>query len=366
MTRCAEIQKGFGSTASIPTNGRQMLHEILEFKVQSLIGPKERYNPAMIRFGDHAVLVYRTGVGGEGRLYSGTLGSNFSCRTSSFAALPVDAPEFQSFEDPRFFVLDGQLHLYVTAYRRQPACSRPLIAAFNSPHGLGTITFPMYPIRQDFEKNWVFFEHAGELWATYWMAGGIHHVVSLRDSVATPRYETRYTLHWRWGDVRGGTNLIRHNGLLWGFFHSSQKWGEMYKYYMGAYAMEPYPPFRIVRMSRSPLYTPVEVIRIADRFGPGCPKQVIFPTGLILTRGNWVVAAGYNDRDIKLLKISHSELAHTMLDVTLPPGDVSKPPEPLGLVAPVRHRLPRMRLPIRRACVRPIPHLRSVIGSAPI
>lgn len=328
-----------------------MLCEILEFNVQSLIGPEERYNPAMIRHGDHTVLVYRTGVGGEGRLYCGSLGNNFSCRTDSVAALSIDAPEFQSFEDPRFFVLDGTLHLYVTAYRRQPACSRPLIAAFDSHHGLGKITFPVYPIRHDFEKNWIFFEYAAELWATYWMAGGIHHVVSLHDEVATPRFETRYSPLWRWGDARGGTNLVWHDGLMWGFFHSSQKLGEMFKYYMGAYAMEPYPPFRIIRMSRAPLYTPAEVAMIGDRFGPGCPKQVIFPTGLVFEHGYWIVAAGYNDRRIKLFRINHEELERTTLDVSLPADDWSKPPKPIGFCVLEKVRPVRVKRVTRRPCV---------------
>ncbi len=264
--------------------------EILAFDNTALIGPRERYNPAMIRHRGETLLVYRTGMYYEGRLFLGRLDSGYCPVKGSIRELQIRVPPYHSFEDPRFFHHREGLFLQFTGYSCGPYAEGLLMSPFDPATGPGIVKSPQYPVKHSLEKNWVFFDCAGSLYATYWMAGGRHHVIAIEDDRALPRYETRYASQWRWGDQRGGTNLVEHAGLLWGFFHSFVAPQGARKCFMGAYAMEPRPPFRIVRMSRTPLYTPGESEMVGPRCGKRKPRQVIFPSGLVFDNGDWIVA----------------------------------------------------------------------------
>ncbi len=313
----------------------------------ALIGPRERYNPAMIRHGGETLLVYRTGMYYEGRLFLGRLDAGYRPVKGSFRELQIRVPPYHSFEDPRFFHHRGRLYLYFSGITCRPFAQGPLIGPVDAA-GPGSVKQLWYPVKHPLEKNWVFFDCAGRLHATYWMAGGRHDVVAIEDDRALPRYETRYASPWRWGDQRGGTNLIEHGGLLWGFFHSFVAAHGAIKYFMGGYATEPWPPFRIVRMSRTPLYTPSETAMVGTSYGKRDPKQVIFPSGLAFENGHWIVAAGYNDRRIIMFRLNHAELERTLVDVSIGSGSSAILPKAMYHHQARIPSLPRVRQTIRR------------------
>ena len=97
----------------------------------ALIGPRERYNPAMIRHGGETLLVYRTGMYYEGRLFLGRLDAGYRPVKGSFRELQIRVPPYHSFEDPRFFHHRGRLYLYFSGITCRPFAQGPLIGPFD-------------------------------------------------------------------------------------------------------------------------------------------------------------------------------------------------------------------------------------------
>lgn len=322
----------------------------LHFPTDRLIGPDDRrYNPAMISFGDRTFFAYRTGLEFAGRLFCCELNRTLQPIDGTFGEVTIPDRKFDSLEDPRFFVHSGDLHLYITAYRRFPESATPVIARVGSQYKLQDVRLLKYPGQLAREKNWCPIEHDGRLYATYWMARGIHHVVAIKRDIAAPTHETKYASSWRSGDQRGGTNLVAHDGLLWGFFHSSMVIRDVRVYFMGAYAIERCPPFRIVKMTRRSLYHVQEVEMLETCYGTFWPRQVIFPSGLMFSDGHWIIAAGYNDYKIVTIKIAHRRLESLMENVALPCDCKPECPHPFVTHDPpstVRTRR-RVRRPVR-------------------
>jgi hypothetical protein len=75
------------------------------------------------------------------------------------------------------------------------------------------------------------------------------------------------------------------------------------------------------------------------------PKQVIFPSGLVFDNGEWIVAAGYNDRRIVLFRLSHAQLERSLADVSVQSADKGFPPtamlQPNGAHRPLHRRIRR-------------------------
>jgi predicted GH43/DUF377 family glycosyl hydrolase len=71
---------------------------------------------------------------------------------------------------------------------------------------------------------------------------------------------------------------------------------------MGYYAFSSKPPFKLTRVSKSPIIE-------ADKKSLAKYKHaVVFPCGAILKDGEWIVSCGWNDAEIKLVKLSHEEV----------------------------------------------------------
>lgn len=173
------------------------------------------------------------------------------------------------------------------------------------------------------EKNWLWFFYAGNAHMVYMTQP--HTVVRFDGFMrAVETYETKeINPLWRYGQPRGGTPPVLIGDEYWSFFHSSQPWrGKKRQYYMGAYAFEAKPPFRITRMSRKPLLAGSQ----RDPWWEGKPL-VVFPCGKVLKDGNWIVSMGINDICSAWLKIPHSDVEKQVDPVKrLPDTYEVKPP----------------------------------------
>lgn len=153
------------------------------------------------------------------------------------------------------------------------------------------------------EKNWTFFDDFGRLKLIYQAAG--HHEVADADGLDVHR-TTAPT--WAFGELRGGSNPILVGSEYWCFFHSSTPWVQpQRRYHMGAYAFEASPPYRITRMSRSPILSGSQAEPRRFR-GP----LVVFPCGALIDSGIWTVVFGINDEECGWIQIPHSELERTV------------------------------------------------------
>ena len=100
----------------------------------------------------------------------------------------------------------------------------------------------------------------------------------------------------------GGTPYLERDGLLFTFLHSTRREHRRLDYAMAAIAVEARPPFRVVGLTSTPIYTPEQWVNGA------WPLKIVFPMGAIRRGLDWVVSAGFNDSDVRLLQLSHDEL----------------------------------------------------------
>lgn len=149
------------------------------------------------------------------------------------------------------------------------------------------------------EKNWTFFDDFGRLKLIYQAAG--HHEVADADGLDVHR-TTAPT--WAFGELRGGSNPVLVGSEYWCFFHSSTPWvAPQRRYHMGAYVFDAAPPYRITRMTRTPILSGSQAEPRRFR-GP----LVVFPGGALIRDGIWTVVFGVNDEECGWIQIPHSEL----------------------------------------------------------
>jgi len=281
----------------------------------------DAFNPALIHWRGRILIMYRVGGRGDAELYMGELDGDFK-PAGEFQKITV--PGTDGCEDPRFFIHRDQLFFSFGAYYLNRGRFRMGFGIVND--DLTTrdccVLEGANPLMD--EKNWIFFSHSRQLYFTYAMADGVHDVHRLKDDRSESTFRTYYNDPWKWGLARGGTQLILHEGLWYGFFHGTNYYieGLDRRYFMGAYAVSPEPPFPIVRMSATPLYTPPEArFHPATRNSSSRMVANVFPTGLMLERNTWHVCSGYNNHRIKVFTISHRELESNLISTV--PGEPS-------------------------------------------
>lgn len=221
----------------------------------------------------------------------------------------------EHFEDPRVMWMGGSIWISCTTFiprmfhgAHQRLCrlderfaaSRPISPVYG-----GNGASPLMQA-QNHEKNWLWFEHDGKPHMVYRHTP--HQVVEWPDFFEFRNpvvHDSRFTNpRWCHGEPRGGTPPVRVGDEYWSFFHSSLPWRPPKRqYFMGAYAFEAKPPFRITRMSLRPLLAG----SIADPWAEGLPL-VVFPCGAVLEDGRWIVTMGINDYRCGWIEIPHKEL----------------------------------------------------------
>jgi hypothetical protein len=106
------------------------------------------------------------------------------------------------------------------------------------------------------EKNWIFFEYQNQLFCSHSLWDGQHKILKLNgtkmEDYLISTYETKWPMYF--GGPRNTSNFAVYDGLMWGCFHSHDYPNRPTTYYCGLFAFEPNPPFRIVRMSNTPLF----------------------------------------------------------------------------------------------------------------
>lgn len=154
------------------------------------------------------------------------------------------------------------------------------------------------------EKNWIWFFHNDLPHLVYLTKP--HTVVRFdKKFEAQQTYETEWDARmWKFGEPRGGTPPVRIGNEYWSFFHSSTPWKTVRRqYHMGVYAFEAQYPFRITRISPSPILSG----SIKDPWGPKKPL-VVFPCGAVMENGKWLVTLGVNDIASAWIEIPHEDV----------------------------------------------------------
>ena len=275
------------------------------------------FNPGLIMYNNQRLFSYRTGTDclAGANVLVGQLDAQYT-PISRFVDIQLSTYNEQtkySLEDPRFFIYKNELYIQIVLYLVQPhrgmKWGRVAIAKYN------TMLFSVLQYADDpnslMEKNWIFFEYNNQLYCTYAM-NRQHIVCKIFGNEAQAAYTTQYQLPEAYhADLRPTCNLVMKDGLLWGIAHYDIRKDDIRYYYCMFYAIEPTPPFKIVKIQREPfLHNPVPY-NVVGNYTVAC----IFPSGLILEdKKTWVIAAGVNDTSTAFLRIPHSIVLDTLQD----------------------------------------------------
>jgi predicted GH43/DUF377 family glycosyl hydrolase len=172
---------------------------------------------------------------------------------------------------------------------------------------------------QKWQKNWVPFEWHGALLMSYSLIPHEVLYVDLDTGECAPLMVTPLSSHaweWHWGHLRGGTPALLMDREYLAFFHSyielnsvASNGIRMPHYFMGAYTFSSEPPFKITKISASPIigkefYTPSSL-----------PKRVIFPGGYVVTDRHIYLAYGKDDQEIWIATINKERLKEILMPI---------------------------------------------------
>lgn len=217
----------------------------------------------------------------------------------------------ENFEDPRIINFGSHWGLSCCSFvpRMSPAhqCMFLLNENFKCVHRFDPIfgnNFAQAVTNEGHEKNWIWFKHNGNPHLIY--QANPHRVVRMDGGLNKQEefLSNDFKSNWEYGEVRGGSNPVLVDGLFWTFFHSSLPWQNgKRRYFMGAYAFEPQSPFRIVRMTSTPILGGTD----KQDWYPGLPA-VVFPCGCYFEDGKFVISYGINDIACGYMKIGLQEI----------------------------------------------------------
>ena len=214
----------------------------------------------------------------------------------------IPPPEFHtsSVEDGRLFVHRDKLHISFTVSRAPRETFHSTVHYGELvPEASGWRIIHHYQPKfgkndwSSMEKNWSFFSHGGRLFAAY-QRSPQQIIIEIEGDRVIRQFQSK-TPEWAWGQMRGGTSPIAHNGLWLQFFHTLRRnrkslW--WWQYYTGALLMESTPPFTIVSVSKFP------VLIGDERYLPDWKSwkpRVVIPYGAIKTSDGFSVSVGIND-----------------------------------------------------------------------
>lgn len=314
------------------------------------------FNPAIVRYGDRLLMTYRVDFGRGPAAQQRTacaicvLDERLQVASGSVVALSdtiVDGGA--NHYDPRFLVVGDRLFVHFNNnWDTQP---NHIFLVEIDPDTL-TAKAPARPLclegpRQTIEKNWMLFEHDGELFAIYQVAPHIILRVDLAGAGPVrcwPVYRTEWdtTIYTRrYGALRGGAPPMRVGDSYVAIFHSRtlprrmapanpspavarlkraswvttikrwlREWLDPLRYYGGVYGFAAAPPFAPTFIRPEPLLHPArEERRRQPTAAHLTPRRVVYPCGLVrLADDRWLVSYGVHDERAVLRVFTRHEI----------------------------------------------------------
>lgn len=312
------------------------------------------YNPAVVRFRGRLLMAYRVDFGHEKPFRVATaicaLDDHLRVIPGSVVALSDAIPgDAANHFDARFLVYRDRLFVhYNNDWETAPnrislvELDPDTLQARSAARALELVG-----PRQPCEKNWLLFEHDGELFAIYQVAPHIILRVDLAGAgpvrcwpvFRTDWDTTAYTR--RYGELRGGTPPVRVGAHYAALFHSRtqsrgvsatapapvvanlkrvswlrrinrwlREWFAPVRYYGGVYVFAAAPPFAPVYLAPQPLLRP-ELEGRRQRPTPShmAPRRVVYPCGLVrLADDRWLVSYGVHDERAVLQVYTRQEI----------------------------------------------------------
>lgn len=299
------------SAAYIAASGIQYRYPKISDQAETL--PLERwklkpngYNPTIVDAGDSMLMAYR--------YHEETLATKLGVARVNNDGDILNAWELpiygaDSAEDPKWF-MDGKLVCLSWVQSKFPAELTAIVK-----HGAFSETFVSKIVqprigKNDWtgvEKNWVFWGQDDSLLCLY-QCVPTHKIFRLEGTEAVETFETASPL-WPYGNIRGGTPPVEYEGKWLRFFHSQhskEPEKQHHRYFIGAYLMEPKPPFTVLALSKKPILYASEIDDFSPEQRAACfhfKPKVVFPGGVVVRDGYWLLSLGVNDCECVIAKI---------------------------------------------------------------
>lgn len=258
------------------------------------------YNPSIVRFGDRVLLAYRWHEKPTWETSLAIAELDRSGKVISNKKIDLVGP---ANDDPRLFTDGGTLWIsYVHALAIGKTTIRYGRLIERDKWSVEGQTLVKYG-RNDgmsMEKNWVPFFHRKNIHFIY-SCNRVQTVIEVEsDSVNSVSMGTGAA--WKWGECRGGTPPLPHQGKWLRFFHSRTS----NRYYVGALLMEPEPPFHVISVSKRPVLKGSDEDSLTDAQRKACPfrhVKVAFPLGAIAMKEGWLLSVGINHGQCGLVTV---------------------------------------------------------------
>jgi predicted GH43/DUF377 family glycosyl hydrolase len=312
--------------------------------VNGAITPCHLFNPAITRFQGQLLLIYRVVTPDGCRRLA-------MCRlTDDRQVVPGSVTPFSDFlqaggdwhADGRFCPFGDRLFVHYNdgGLRGRQGVNQIYLVEVDParllPQGLPRPLLLTGP-RQPVEKNWLLFEHDGEMWAIYTIAPHVVlHVTLGQDGpvLCRPVYQhdwdaQSYTR--RYGQLRGGAPPVRVGDQYVVFFHSSfvaRPWRHrLYRllrqpptntiYYVGGvYGFAAQPPFAPLWLHPLPLLMPPRLPRRRQQLNPAVAYSA-YPCGAIWEDQQWLVTLGGRDEYCCLTQVAPAAIQPEPIRATL-------------------------------------------------
>ena len=309
--------------------------EIIDIDSSKLLPSRRCYNASILEYDGKLLMAYRRVCAGEGEYEHSdiglcTLDSDYQPIKKTNRKLEIELVrhgKFNNQEDPRLFMYNEELYcsfincMYDYSWPNQGLCkldsdyAPTKIWFLNYGHNWNASLLQKncYSPREGvyyyktaipgIEKNWTFFGNGEYLNMLYWVNPTEIVRVDLTTSTVLRIVKAKKKdIDWKWGNLSGGTPPVLHNGEYHTFFHSFYDHNGQRVYAMGYYAFEAKFPYKMTKISKSPIIE-------ADKKSLADYKHaVVFPCGAIIKDDEWLISCGWNDAEIKLIKVPHEEI----------------------------------------------------------
>jgi len=285
---------------------RQTLLRLVDF------GTGQVSNCSLIRYNGKLLLAYRCGWR-KSNIALATLDESYQMASVRVPKLDTHPAHAHAREDPRLFHCAGGLWMSYTGVNRaeQPGqVARTMFSELSD--DVCPVHAPYFGQSRKWEKNWMFFEHDGELLSVY----DSHPLRIAKMSKDFKHYTIFKTAHWNrpeaLGMLRGGCPPVRVGDEYYVFGHGSfmhgpgegGRWDPWYVATLFTFCAKTFVPLRVCR-------NPLMIPRPGD-----CPKgwqpKVVYPGGAVFDNGVWKISYGYHDHACWIAEFTDGQIEQVL------------------------------------------------------
>lgn len=262
----------------------------------------QRGNASLIRFQGRSLLAWRhtpPKTKGSSIVLTEVLGEGIAGRSWRLALNHSLCKYGQ--EDPRLFIFRGDLHISFTGVAGTSVCV--LYAQLLERDGEWTVNRVWYPDfhdREPKEKNWGFFDVAGNLHVVY----SLNPLVVLHVDGSNIELVTKHDWQspWQAGLMRGGAAPVLVKDEWYAFFHGVDA---QRTYTVGVMTFD--GSMRPRRCSRWPIIVPDHATRPATE-----PNSAWYVCGATLIGDEWIVSGGVHNSWIEVRRYKAADVEHSL------------------------------------------------------